>query len=289
MLTLVRLSRRAKLSLVVIVLLAATTLITFRQLKFKADQESLLANLRGSGAIVETIDFDPSIYAWSESRDYDSALQRLAARLLGASAAPIRELHVSGKLSADEASLLSRIMDLSALLVAHAEVDSEFVNRLSHCHRLRELTLFDCRVDDEALSALSALNSLYRLNIWWQGSAGHPPALVLPRSLRELSIKGAFDSDYIFTFGGCQNLEKLDLAFTGLGDAEVNWIAKQCKEGKLPRLKELKLDHTAITDACADAILSVRSLRSLDPRSTLMSEEVADSLVQRIIARSKGE
>jgi hypothetical protein len=156
------------------------------------------------------------------------------------------------KLAKDDFGLIGRLRELETLDLSRSNVTDVDLQRLGGLPKLRELKLWDTRLDGSGLAHLGALGRLERL---------------------ELGDTKVTD-DALQHLAKLQNLRYLVLIRTRVTDAGLPHVAR------LLSLQSLKLGGTGVTDQGLRVLRGLRELRGLTLDETKVSEAGLKSLAE---------
>jgi hypothetical protein len=184
------------------------------------------------------------------------------------------------------------LLPVNAVVGDHTKFDDADARLVGGMSKLRILSLANTRITDEGLAELRGLNSLTTLNLERTKISDDGLRHIAQfRKLKSLNLAGTAISEAgLAHLARLRELVHLDLSETRIGAEHPESLAtfgalvmlslsKTQVRGdlsfleKVPRLSELKLDHTLVTDSCVPALGRVRDLHFVDLRGTQVSPE----------------
>lgn len=158
-------------------------------------------------------------------------------------------------------TVIGQLKNLRNLRLFGAEIRDEHMPQLAGLTQLEALGLQYCRVGDEGLDAISGLSKLKELNLYGtKVTDGGFPALGRLTGLQKLRLRetGVRGEKNLPELAKLTSLRELDLSESPVQDSIVEALVQ------LPQLESLNLWNTQFTDAGAEKLSGIKSLRELN-------------------------
>jgi len=193
--------------------------------------------------------------------------------------------HRSTIVSDDGLAALARSTSLEALFAQDFAITNAAGAHLATIPALASLEIFRCQgFGTEGVLALAPLKKLSRLTLRDLPEVGDPALAVLGElpalerlTLHELASVG---DEGLAHLAGARNLVALDIwSLPRMTDRSLDAIAS------LPKLRELSIRETGVTEAAVDTILAMPNLTTLTLKNGVLSPEAVARLSARKWAR----
>ncbi len=175
----------------------------------------------------------------------------------------------------ENVSRLKELQNLKSLKAKSKLLNDEALSQICKCTALGALTLQECSISDVGCLELANLTNLKELSLFAAPITGKGlRGISTLKALKKLNLHGTLvgDEDLPLALTGFESLQSLELSETSVGDASIPKIME------LPKLDDLNLWKTKITNAAIDRLSSKNLVRLNLDNNPAINDEAVDAI-----------